>query len=85
MTLGVTGATGGLGGRVARALAARGVAQRLLVRDPGRAPDLPATGLAAYLQQGQAITPTDSGWKPGKTAADDAPSLRVTTSASTLR
>lgn len=37
----VTGATGGLGGRVAVRLAARGVAQRLVVRDPGRVP--PAT------------------------------------------
>ncbi|TQK70401.1 SDR family oxidoreductase [Nocardioides sp. SLBN-35] len=41
MTLAVTGATGGLGGRVARALAARGVEQRLLARDPSRAPELP--------------------------------------------
>jgi uncharacterized protein YbjT (DUF2867 family) len=37
----VTGATGGLGGRVARRLADRGIAQRLVVRDPARAPDLP--------------------------------------------
>ncbi|MEU6228207.1 SDR family oxidoreductase [Streptomyces sp. NPDC047042] len=37
----VTGATGNLGGRVARRLAERGVAQRLLVRDPDRAPELP--------------------------------------------
>jgi NAD(P)H dehydrogenase (quinone) len=36
----VTGVTGGLGGRVARRLAERGVAQRLVVRDPGRAPVL---------------------------------------------
>jgi uncharacterized protein YbjT (DUF2867 family) len=36
----VTGATGGLGGRVARRLAAAGVEQTLLVRDPSRAPDL---------------------------------------------
>jgi NAD(P)H dehydrogenase (quinone) len=36
----VTGATGGLGGRVARRLAAHGVAQRLVVRDPERAPAL---------------------------------------------
>jgi uncharacterized protein YbjT (DUF2867 family) len=34
----VTGATGELGGRVARRLAARGVSQRLVVRDPARAP-----------------------------------------------
>jgi NAD(P)H dehydrogenase (quinone) len=36
----VTGVTGGLGGRVARRLAERGVEQRLVVRDPGRAPEL---------------------------------------------
>ena len=36
----VTGATGGIGGRVAPALAERGVEQRLLVRDPSRAPEL---------------------------------------------
>jgi NAD(P)H dehydrogenase (quinone) len=39
-TIAVTGATGGLGGRVARRLAGRGVAQRLVVRDPARAPQL---------------------------------------------
>ena len=37
----VSGATGRLGGRIARRLSSAGVAQRLLVRDPGRAPDLP--------------------------------------------
>ncbi|HYN18775.1 MAG TPA: NAD(P)H-binding protein, partial [Actinomycetes bacterium] len=36
----LTGVTGGLGGRVARRLAERGVRQRLVVRDPGRAPEL---------------------------------------------
>jgi NAD(P)H dehydrogenase (quinone) len=36
----VTGATGGLGGRVARRLAGRGVAQRLVVRDAARAAEL---------------------------------------------
>jgi NAD(P)H dehydrogenase (quinone) len=36
----VTGVTGGLGGRVARRLAERGVEQRLVVRDPARAPEL---------------------------------------------
>lgn len=36
----VTGATGALGGRVARRLAERGIAQRLVVRDPSRAPEL---------------------------------------------
>lgn len=36
----VTGATGEIGGRVARGLAAAGVPQRLVVRDARRAPDL---------------------------------------------
>ena len=36
----VTGATGELGGRVARRLAERGVRQRLIVRDASRAPQL---------------------------------------------
>jgi uncharacterized protein YbjT (DUF2867 family) len=47
----VTGATGAVGGRVARLLAERGVPHRLLVRDPGRAPSLPdadVRGIAAY-------------------------------------
>ena len=39
--IGITGATGRLGSRVARRLAAAGVAQRLLVREPSRAPRLP--------------------------------------------
>jgi uncharacterized protein YbjT (DUF2867 family) len=38
--LGITGATGRVGGRVARALASAGIEQRLLVRDPARAPQL---------------------------------------------
>jgi NAD(P)H dehydrogenase (quinone) len=38
--LAVTGSTGFLGGLVARELAAAGNPQRLLVRDPGRAPEL---------------------------------------------
>jgi NAD(P)H dehydrogenase (quinone) len=38
--LAVTGSTGAVGGRVARALAERGVEQRLVVRDAGRAPRL---------------------------------------------
>lgn len=42
----VTGATGGVGGRVARRLADAGVGQRLLVRDPDRAPHLPGTEIA---------------------------------------
>jgi NAD(P)H dehydrogenase (quinone) len=42
----VTGSTGALGGRVAARLAAAGVRQRLVVRDPSRAPDLPDTEIA---------------------------------------
>jgi NAD(P)H dehydrogenase (quinone) len=42
-SLAVTGSTGRLGGRVARRLAARGIAQRLLVRDASRAPELDRT------------------------------------------
>ncbi|MEJ2864848.1 SDR family oxidoreductase [Actinomycetospora flava] len=40
-SIAVTGATGRLGGRVARILTGRGVAQRLAVRSPERAPQLP--------------------------------------------
>lgn len=39
-TIAVTGATGAVGGRVAHLLADAGVSQRLLVRDPSRAPRL---------------------------------------------
>jgi uncharacterized protein YbjT (DUF2867 family) len=42
----VTGATGGLGGRVARRLADQGARQRLVVRDPGRAPELAGAEVA---------------------------------------
>ena len=42
----VTGATGGLGGRVARRLAGRGVAQRVVVRDAARAPELAGAEVA---------------------------------------
>jgi uncharacterized protein YbjT (DUF2867 family) len=45
--LAVTGATGRVGGRVARALASAGIEQRLLVRDPSRAPQLADTQIAA--------------------------------------
>jgi NAD(P)H dehydrogenase (quinone) len=46
----VSGVTGRLGGKVARRLAAAGVRQRLLARDPSRAPDLPGAEVvgAAY-------------------------------------
>lgn len=54
-TVAVTGATGLLGGRVARRLAARGVPQTLLVRDPARAPQLPgATVAQAAFSDGEA-------------------------------
>jgi NAD(P)H dehydrogenase (quinone) len=46
MMLGVTGSTGRLGGRVARSLAEAGVEQRLVVRDPSRAPELPGATVA---------------------------------------
>ncbi|SDD75293.1 SDR family oxidoreductase [Glycomyces harbinensis] len=42
----VTGATGQLGSRVARMLADRGVPQRLVVRDPSRAPELDGAEVA---------------------------------------
>ncbi|HEX6871696.1 MAG TPA: SDR family oxidoreductase [Micromonosporaceae bacterium] len=45
-TIAVTGATGYVGGQVARRLAAAGVAQTLLVRDPARAPALPGAAVA---------------------------------------
>jgi NAD(P)H dehydrogenase (quinone) len=44
--VGVTGATGQLGGRVARRLAAAGAPQRLVVRDAARAPSLPGAQVA---------------------------------------
>ena len=46
-TLAVTGSTGRLGGRVASRLAAAGVRQRLIVRDPARVPSLALTEVAA--------------------------------------
>lgn len=42
----VTGATGRLGGRLAIRLAAAGAEQRLIVRDPARAPDLAGASVA---------------------------------------
>jgi uncharacterized protein YbjT (DUF2867 family) len=41
----VTGATGQVGGRVARRLSDRGIVQRLVVRDPARAPLVPEDGV----------------------------------------
>jgi NAD(P)H dehydrogenase (quinone) len=45
VTIAVTGATGELGGRVARELSSRGLEQRLIVRDPARAPKLPGAAV----------------------------------------
>jgi NAD(P)H dehydrogenase (quinone) len=52
--IGVTGATGRLGGRVARRLAEAGTEQRLIVRDPARAPRLDGATVAsaAYGHEG---------------------------------
>ncbi|MDT0328821.1 SDR family oxidoreductase [Nocardiopsis lambiniae] len=49
-TIGVTGATGAVGGRVAARIARLGRAQRLIVRDLNRAPDHPGStaAMAAY-------------------------------------
>lgn len=54
--LAVTGSSGQLGGRIARRLAAAGVAQRLLVRDPARAPQLAGSTVAvASYDDGAAV------------------------------
>jgi NAD(P)H dehydrogenase (quinone) len=47
MGIAVTGATGEVGRRVAEGLAARGLSQRLIVRDPARAPRLPGAEVVA--------------------------------------
>jgi NAD(P)H dehydrogenase (quinone) len=55
--LGITGSTGRLGGRIARRLAAAGVHQRLLVRDPSRAPRLAgATAVLGSYADKEAVT-----------------------------
>ena len=51
----VTGATGWVGGRVARALASQGQALRLVVRDSARAPDLGAEVAEAQYRDGAAM------------------------------
>jgi NAD(P)H dehydrogenase (quinone) len=48
----VTGATGGIGGRVAPRLAERGAELRLIVRDPSRAPELPGAELVQVSDYG---------------------------------
>ena len=59
--LAVTGSTGALGGLVARTLASLGVGQRLVVRDPSRAPSLPGsvTVQAAYDDREAAVRALD--------------------------
>ncbi len=55
-SLAITGATGRLGGRIARRIASAGASQRLVVRDPRRAPDLPgATAVPASYAEGDAV------------------------------
>lgn len=63
-TYAVTGASGRLGGRVARRLAAAGIPQTLLVRTPARAPELPrATAVPGAYDDHDAVVralrPTD--------------------------
>ncbi len=54
--LAVTGSTGALGGMIARDLADRGVAQRLLARDPDRAPQLPgAVAVRSTYEDSEAV------------------------------
>ncbi|GAA1672995.1 SDR family oxidoreductase [Glycomyces endophyticus] len=61
-TIAVTGATGQLGSRVARMLAERGEPQRLVVRDPSRAPDLDGAEVAvASFEDGPALRAALSG------------------------
>jgi uncharacterized protein YbjT (DUF2867 family) len=50
--IGVTGVTGGLGGRVAARLAEMGTVQRLLARDPARAPQLPGADVVSFAGYG---------------------------------
>src|SRR5215208_3667035 len=51
----VTGASGGIGGRVARSLAAEGCPLRLVVRDAARAPVLDAEVAVAEYRDGAAM------------------------------
>ncbi|MBN2242463.1 MAG: SDR family oxidoreductase [Acidobacteria bacterium] len=54
--LAVTGATGEVGGRVARRLAKLQVEQCLIVRDPSRAPRLPNAGIVRASSFGDAVS-----------------------------
>src|SRR5512145_1886726 len=51
----VTGASGGIGGRVTRTLAAQGLPLRLVVRDAARAPELGAEVAVAEYRDGAAM------------------------------
>jgi NAD(P)H dehydrogenase (quinone) len=53
--LAITGATGRLGGKVASRLANLGIAQRLIVRDPSRAPQLPNAEIMQSSSYGDAV------------------------------
>jgi uncharacterized protein YbjT (DUF2867 family) len=55
----VTGATGELGGRVAHGIANLGLSQRLVVRDPGRAPRLEHTEVVAVPSYGDTAAMRD--------------------------
>jgi NAD(P)H dehydrogenase (quinone) len=75
--IGVTGATGGMGMRVARRLSSRGVAQRLIVRDAGRAPALAgaevrgASSYGAFDEMSAALRGVDTLFLiPAKESAD---------------
>jgi NAD(P)H dehydrogenase (quinone) len=59
--IGITGATGRLGGRIAERLAAAGATQRLLVRDPARAPrlDRTTTAQASFADRAAVTTALD--------------------------
>lgn len=53
---GITGATGAVGGRVAKRLSALEARQRLIVRDPSRAPDLQHTEVRHVADYGDAAS-----------------------------
>jgi NAD(P)H dehydrogenase (quinone) len=52
--LGITGATGEIGGRIVRSLAGLGLVQRAIVRDPPRMPRLPGTEVVRASSYGDA-------------------------------
>ncbi len=54
--LAITGASGEVGGRVARRLAGLGAPQRLIVRDPLRAPRLPGAEIVGASSYGDAVS-----------------------------